>query len=76
MSEVRKIVIDLPLSILVQALPSLKYTLTTLALVSYLCSPVERALHRHRKSVGSISAGERIVGSFFSIVPCLNSSCV
>ena len=33
-------------------------------------------MHRHRKSVGSIPAGGRIVDSFFSTVPGLNLSCV
>ena len=57
-----------------QALLSLKYTLTTLALVSCLYSSVARALHRHRKSVGSIPAGGPIVESFFSTVSGLNLS--
>ena len=34
-----------------------KYTLITLALVSYLRSLVVRAMHRHRTGVGSIPAG-------------------
>ena len=34
-----------------------KYTLITLALVSYLRSLVVRAVHRHRTGVGSIPAG-------------------
>ena len=42
-----------------------KYTFTTLALVSYLRSLVVRALHRHRKGVGSIPAGGPIVDEFF-----------
>ena len=42
-----------------------KYTFTTLALVSYLRNLVVRALHRHRKGVGSIPAGGPIVDEFF-----------
>ena len=34
-----------------------KYTLITLASVSYLRSLVVRAVHRHRTGVGSIPAG-------------------
>ena len=41
----------------------------TLALVNYLRSSVVRALHRHRKGVGSIPAGGPIVDEFFSTVP-------
>ena len=37
----------------------------TPALVSYLCSLVVRALHRHRKGVGSIPAGGPIVDDVF-----------
>ena len=37
----------------------------TPALVSYLRSLVVRALHRHRKGVGSIPAGGPIVDEFF-----------
>ena len=36
---------------------TLKYTLITLAPVSYLRSLVVRAVHRHRTGVGSIPAG-------------------
>ena len=43
-----------------------------IALVSYLRSPVARALHRHRKGAGSIPAGGPIVDEFFSTVPGLN----
>ncbi len=46
-----------------------KYTLITLAPVSYLRSLVLRAVHRHRTGVGSIPAGGPIVDEFFSIVP-------
>ena len=46
-----------------------KYTLITLALVSYLRSLVVRAVHRHRTGVGSIPAGGPIVDEFFSTVP-------
>ena len=42
------------------------------ALVSYLRSSVVRALHRHRRGVGSIPAGGPMVDEFFSAVPCLN----
>ncbi len=35
----------------------LKYTLITLAPISYLRSLVVRAVHRHRTGVGSIPAG-------------------
>ena len=38
----------------------------TLALVSYFRSPVVRALHQHRKGLGSISAKGPIVDEFFS----------
>ena len=51
---------------------TLIYTLITPALVSYLRSSVARALHRHRKGVGSIPAGGPIVDEFFSNVPGLN----
>ena len=47
----------------------LNYTIISLALVSYLRSSVVRALHRHRKDVGSIPAGGPIVDEFFSTVP-------
>lgn len=53
-----------------------KYTLTTLALVSYLCSSVAKALHRHRKGIGSIAARGPMVHTFFLILPCLNFRCV
>ena len=46
------------------------------ALVSYFCSSVAKALHLHRKSVGSIPAGGPIVDSFFSTVSGLNLGCV
>ena len=46
-----------------------KYTLITLAPVSYLRSLVVRAVHRHRTGVGSIPAGGPIVDEFFSTVP-------
>ncbi len=46
-----------------------KYTLITLAPVSYLRSSVVRAVHRHRTGVGSIPAGGPIVDEFFSTVP-------
>ncbi len=46
-----------------------KYTLITLAPVSYLRSLVVRAVHRHRTGVGSIPAGRPIVDEFFSTVP-------
>ncbi len=36
---------------------TLKYTLITLAPVSYLRSLVVRAVHRHRTGIGSIPAG-------------------
>ena len=49
---------------------------STLALVSYPCSSVARALHRHRKSIRLIPAGELIGDSFFSTVPGLNMICV
>ena len=58
-----KILIDLPSPIRRHYHP--KYTFTTLALVSYLRSLVVRALHRHRKGVGSIPAGGPIVDEFF-----------
>ena len=48
---------------------TLKYTLITLALVSYLRSLVVRAVHQHRTGVGSIPAGGPIVDEFFSTVP-------
>ncbi len=38
-----------------------KYTLITLASISYLHSLVVRAVHRHRTGVGSIPAGGPIV---------------
>ena len=63
-----KILIDLP-SNLFAGITTLNYTIITLALVSYLCSSVVRALHRHRKGVGSIPAGGPIVDEFFSTVP-------
>ena len=47
---------------------TLNYTIITLALVSYLRSSVVRALHQHRKGVGSIPAGGPII-EFFSTVP-------
>ncbi len=43
-----------------------KYTLITLAPVSYLRSLVVRVVHRHRTGVGSIPAGGPIVNDFFS----------
>ncbi len=46
-----------------------KYTLITLAPVSYLRSLVVRAVHRHRTGVGSIPAAGPIVDEFFSTVP-------
>ena len=46
-----------------------KYTLITLASVSYLRSLVVRAVDRHRTGVGSIPAGGPIVDEFFSTVP-------
>ncbi len=46
-----------------------KYTIITLAPVSYLRSLVVRAVHRHRTGVGSIPAGRPIVDEFFSTVP-------
>ncbi len=46
-----------------------KYSLITLAPVSYLRSLVVRAVHRHRTGVGSIPAGGPIVDEFFSTVP-------
>ncbi len=49
-----------------------KYTLITLAPVSYLRSLVVRAVHRHRTGVGSIPAGGPIVDEFFSTVPGYN----
>ena len=51
---------------------TLIYTLITPALVSYLRSLMVRALHRHRKGVGSIPAGGPIVDEIFSSVPGLN----
>ena len=63
-----KILIDLP-SNLFTGITTLNYTIITLALVSYLRSLVVRALHRHRKGVGSITAGGPIVDEFFSTVP-------
>ena len=46
-----------------------KYTLITLAPISYLRSLVVRAVHRHRTGVGSIPAGGLIVvDEFFSTV--------
>ena len=63
-----KILIDLP-SNLFAGITTLNYTIITLALVSYLRSSVVRALHRHRKGVGSIPAGGPIVDEFFSTVP-------
>ena len=42
-----------------------KYTLITLAPVSYLRSLVVRAVHRHRTGVGSIPAG----GPYSNLVP-------
>ena len=62
-----KILIDLP-SNLFAGITTLNYTIITLALVSYLRSSVVRALHRHRKGVGSIPAGGPIVDEFFSTV--------
>ena len=50
----------------------LEIHIITSALVSYLCSSVARALHQHRKGVGSIPAGGPIVDEFFSTVPGLN----
>ena len=50
--------------------------LITLALVSYLRSSVVRALHRHRKGVGSIPAGGPIVDEFFSTVPGFFDMCM
>lgn len=45
-------------------------TLNTLAFVSYLRIIVVRALHWHRKNLGSIPAGGAVVGDeFFSTVP-------
>ena len=49
-----------------------KYTLITLAPVSYLRSLLVRAVHRHRTGVGSIPAGGPIVDNFFSTVPGKN----
>ena len=49
-----------------------KYTIITLAPVSYLRSLVVRAVHRHRTGVGSIPAGGPIVDEFFSTVPGKN----
>ncbi len=51
-----------------------KYTLITLAPVSYLRSLVVRAVHRHRTGVGSIPAGRpyTVVDEFFSTVPGKN----
>ena len=46
-----------------------KYTLITLASVSYLRSLVVRAVHQQRTGVGSIPAGGPIVDEFFSTVP-------
>ena len=47
-----------------------KYTLITLAPVSYLRSLVVRAVHRHRTGIGSIPAGgPYIVDEYFSTVP-------
>ena len=63
-----KVLIDLP-SNLFAGTTTLNYTIITLALVSYLRSSVVRALHRHRKGVGSIPAGGPIVDEFFSTVP-------
>ena len=53
-----------------------KYTLITLAPVSYLRSLVVRAVHRHRTGIGSIPAGGLIVDEFFSTVPGRISTCV
>ncbi len=46
-----------------------KYTLITLAPISYLSSLVVRAVHWHRTGVGLIPAGGPIVDEFFSTVP-------
>ena len=62
-----KNLIDLP-SNLFARIPSLKYTIITLALVSYLHSSVVRALHRHRKGVALIPAGGPVTDEFFSTV--------
>ncbi len=52
---------------------NLKYTLITLAPVSYLRSLVVRAVHRHRTGVGSIPAeGPAEVNELFSTVPGQN----
>ncbi len=54
-----------------------KYTLITLAPISYLRSLVVRAVHRHRTDVGSIPARGPIVDEFFSTVPAVRiSTCV
>ena len=55
---------DLP-STYSQALPPLIHIKITPALVSYLRNLVVRALHRHRKGVGSIPAGGPIVDDVF-----------
>ena len=62
-----KILIDLP-SNLFAGITTLKYTIITLALVSYLRSSVVRALHRHRQGVGSIPARGPIVDGFSTCV--------
>ena len=54
---------------LILGITTLKYTIITLALVSYLRSSVARALHRHHKGVGSIPAGGPVVDEFFSTAP-------
>ena len=63
-----KILIDLP-SNQFAGTTTLKYTIITLALVSYLRSSVVRALFRHRKVVNSIPARGPIVDEVFSTVP-------
>ena len=50
----------------------LEIHIITSALVSYLRSSVARALHWHRKGVGSIPAGGPVVDEFFSTVLGLN----
>ena len=70
-----KILIDLP-SNLFAGITTPKYTIITLALVGHLRNSVVRALHRHRKGVGSIPAGGPWVDEFFSTVPGWFLTCV
>ena len=53
-----------------------KYTLITLAPVSYFRSLVVRAVHRHRTDMGSIPAGGPMLMNFSQLFPVRISTCV